>query len=210
MRRALTFLKENIWLSLFVFLTVGVGVGYLLSGQTINKECQISIENTYQEPVTEYVVVDVSGAVQKPGLYKVPVSHRVGEVVAEAEGFSQNASVEWISKNLNMAKKLEDSQKIYIPFEWDTYVDTQVDVSQLEITNTPSATSSNKDDNVPTSGLLNVNIATQEELDELPGIGPVYAQKIIENRSYENFDDFLTKSGLTTSTAEKIKNLITF
>lgn len=60
------------------------------------------------------------------------------------------------------------------------------------------------------ASLINVNTATASQLDTLPGIGKVYAARIIENRPYDSYDDFKSKSGLSAKLCESLKNLITF
>lgn len=58
--------------------------------------------------------------------------------------------------------------------------------------------------------LVNVNTATSAELDALPGIGPAYAGRIVENRPYSSFDDFKEKSGLSNTLVDNLKSLISF
>ena len=58
--------------------------------------------------------------------------------------------------------------------------------------------------------LVNVNTATSSELDALPGIGPAYAGRIVENRPYSSFDDFKEKSGLSNTLVDNLKSLISF
>lgn len=60
------------------------------------------------------------------------------------------------------------------------------------------------------SNLVNVNIASSAELDKLPGIGPAFAGRIIENRPYVDFSEFKDKSGLSANLAESLKGLISF
>ena len=79
------------------------------------------------------VVVDVSGAVNKPGLYKINEGSRVGDAVALAGGISSDASIIYVSKILNLAQKIHDSEKIYIPFEMDFTSDDSYEVSSLVV-----------------------------------------------------------------------------
>lgn len=70
------------------------------------------------------ISVDVSGAVLNPGVYKLEMGLRIEDAVKSAGGFSQDANLEYISKSLNMAQKLSDGSKVYVPFEGESGVST--------------------------------------------------------------------------------------
>jgi len=196
-----------------------------------------SSDNEESEDTNLYI--DVSGAVIKPGVYEVKQGTRVGELIATAGGASDDASSMWVSRNLNLSKKLEDSTKIYIPFSWEFYFPEEYKISKLVNENYSADTDFDQDDSnkndsdddnsadetdisdggagdtsdsggLEDDGKINVNKATSSELDTLPGIGPAYAEKIISNRPYKDIAEFESKSGLYKSTIENIKELITF
>lgn len=73
-----------------------------------------------------------------------------------------------------------------------------------------SAGSSVSSSGSSTSNWVNVNTATSSELDALPGIGPAFAGRVVENRPYEDFVDFKEKSGLSANLVESLKDLITY
>ncbi len=127
------------------------------------------------------IVVEVSGQVEKPGVYKLPFGSRVEDALIMSGGFSSSADRVWVEKSLNRAAKLSDGQKIYIP---------QKGTSSL-------------------SNLININTADAKTLDTLPGIGQVYGQSIIEHRPYSNIEELLSKGILKTGVYEKIKDKIT-
>ncbi len=146
------------------------------------------------------IIVDVSGAVQNPGVYHLSVGARVEDALIASGGLSQNADRNWVDRNLNKAAKLIDGQKVYVPIQQSNVLGannlaTTVNVAQ-------SYTSSD-------SNLININSASLSDLDGLPGIGPVYAQKIIDQRPYSDINELLTKKVLTQSVFNKVKNLIT-
>lgn len=139
------------------------------------------------------VSVDVSGAVTKPGVYKLKDGSRIEDAISAAGGFAETANGEYISKYLNMALKLSDGSKIYVPVAGESNVPpgggTVAGISE--------------------SAKVNINVATQAELEALPGIGPVTASKIISDRPYQAAEDLLNKKVVNKSTFEKIKDLIT-
>ncbi|MBU1133090.1 ComEA family DNA-binding protein [Patescibacteria group bacterium] len=203
MGKILDIISKNIIVSLSVSFMLGCFLTYFALGQRRGSGCEVLFAE--EEGSDKKVVVDISGAVQDPGLYKVSSNLRVGELVDIAGGFNTNASAIWISRNLNLAQEISDAQKFYIPFEWDTYVAESYNVVSLKSSN--ASTTSNAGTG---NSAINVNNASIEDLDELPGIGPVSAQKIVDNRSYSSLEEFKTKSGLSESVVEKIEDLISF
>lgn len=158
----------------------------------------------------ESVVVYISGAVESPGVYEVSSGSRLADAVEKAKGFSTDANKQWVLKNLNLAQKVEDSSKYYIPFIWDIeYLDVQESsISTLE--NYESVSFDKVEESKKDNNLININSASIDELKELSGIGDVYANKIIDNRPYTSLADFSSNSGLSESLISKIQNLITF
>ncbi|MFC1700493.1 helix-hairpin-helix domain-containing protein [Patescibacteria group bacterium] len=201
MGRILDIISKNLVISLCVSFMLGCLVTYLAIGQRIDSGCEVVFSG--DSDLDGKVVVDISGAVQDPGIYKVNSNLRVGELVDIAGGFNTNASAIWISKSLNLAQEVSDAQKLYIPFEWDTHVEESYNVIPLKSSGTSIPTSTG---NTGTK----VNGASVGDLDELPGIGPVNAQKIVDNRPYSNLEEFKEKSGLSESVVEKIEDLISF
>ena len=131
-----------------------------------------------------YVFVDIDGAVKNPGVYQLEDGDRVNDAIIMAGGLTEHA----YTKNLNKARKISDGEKIYIPAE-----------GEIE-------SSSNS------SGLININTASIGELMSLPGIGEVYAQRIIDYRSSKLFgsvEEIKNIEGIGEKTFEKIKELIT-
>ena len=135
--------------------------------------------------------VDVAGAVNKPGVYNLASGSRVSDAIEKAGGFSGQSDNAWISQNLNLAEKITDGQKIYVPV-----------VGEASKGSAGSVVGE-------TSGKINVNSASSSDLDTLPGIGPVTAQKIISGRPYKSPEELLSKKAVGASTFEKIKDKIT-
>jgi len=219
------FLKRNIITCLVVSIMLGGVVGFVAANKRINTGCVMAMENVDDKKEDKKIKVDLSGAVNNPGIYELDAGSRVGDLISLGGGVAGESSSKWVSKSLNLSKVLEDSSKIYIPFEWEMYVPDDYDVldtvkpvekstpaesssndDEPETTDTPDSTDNNNEN----SGRINVNSATSSELDTLPGIGPAFAEKVISNRPYKDFTEFQSKSGLYKSTAESIKDLISF
>lgn len=140
----------------------------------------------------ETISVDVSGAVNNPGVYKVLQTARVEDAINAAGGFNKSANQEYISKYINLAQKLVDGTKIYIPFEGE-----QMPAGGGGTVAGTAAISK-----------VNINSASQSELEALPGIGPVTASKIISGRQYQKIEDLLSSKIVGKSVFEKIKDSI--
>ncbi len=182
-------------------LTVLLGVlaGFLLAGALfliVRAPAGKPIE-LLPAPTKTPMLVNVVGAVPRPGLYELPEGSRVHDAVDAAGGLLADAD----TSNINLAAPLEDGELLAIPFVGGG--DASLPSSQSGIaTQEPVA-----------SDLININTATVEELDNLPGIGPTTAQKIIdyrtENGPFQRIEDLLNVSGIGPSTFELLKDLIT-
>ncbi len=169
-------------------------IGGLVSGSFSAKPKAYPKESLAVPATPKPIKVDISGAVQKPGVYDLKEGARVEDAITAGGGFLDRVNQEYVAKNLNLASKLTDGTKLYIPFEGET-------VSA----NTGNSGSSG----VGTSGMVNINTASDSELDSLPGIGQVTAAKIIQNRPYAEVEDLLNKKVVSKSVYDKIKDRIT-
>jgi competence protein ComEA len=143
-------------------------------------------------PEAGALVVDVAGAVRSPGLYRLPVGARVGDAISAAGGFGPAVDTAAVSAALNLAAPLSDGQKIVVP-------------ARGAATTAPSGGST-------ASALVDVNHASQAELEALPGIGPATAQKIIAARAERPFaiaHELLDRKLVGNATWEKIRDLVT-
>jgi len=160
-----------------------------------------SIKIIQDEDKKAKIFVDVQGAVISPGVYELKDNVRVKDALIAAGGLSQEANRSWVAKNLNLAAKISDGAKIFIP-QKDELVPSS---SALGV----SASDSNSYAIQTSQGKININTASLSQLDTLSGIGPVTAQKIIDNRPYNSIDDLVAKKAVWKSTFEKIKDKIT-
>ena len=137
------------------------------------------------------IYVHICGAVINPGVYQVPVGTRVYQALELAGGSSDDAYL----SGINLADKLADGQKVYIPAEGE---------------NAEGILST--DSGGVQSVMININTASEAELMTLPGIGQSRAKDIInyrvKNGLFESIDDIMKVSGIKEAAFEKIKDLI--
>jgi len=148
-----------------------------------------------QDLQAKIILVDIEGAVVKPGMYKLPESSRIQDGLVAAGGLSAQADREYIAKNLNLATKLSDGAKIYVPLIGEA-------VNSGQALNASS-------EGVAVGTLMNINTSSESQLDSLPGIGPVTAQKIIVGRPYSSINDLLSKKIVSNKVFDQIKGKIT-
>lgn len=177
------------FLGLFV-LALGAGLYFFRSNST-SGDIKIISGALPSSAQAQAIVVDVGGAVNSPGLYKLPGDARVADAVSAAGGLSADAD----SKQVNLAAKVSDGQKVYVPDKF------QIPNSKLQ---------NGEVAGVATNSLVSINNATVAELDTLPGIGPATASKIIASRPYSSLNDLVLKKAVSSSVFEKIKDKITY
>lgn len=204
------FIFQNIIFVVLValgLLMCGVGVVQYLSSNNKSSEIEFitaSEKNVKGASVTNSKIsVYVAGSVQKEGVYELSEGTRIQDAIIAAGGLSQNADREFIEKKLNLAQKLIDGGKIYIPAigEVQNAVVNLASNSFGEDTIDPMVENSD--------GLIDINSASENELDTLPKIGPVTAQKIIAGRPYSAIEELVSKKALTQKTFDGLKDKIT-
>ena len=185
------------------FLILAFGLLILIVGARVflyyksNPQMSFSAsESTASAQLASSVTIDISGAVEKPGLYVLPNGSRIQDGLDKAGGLSNQADTEWVSKQINLAQKLTDGSKLYIPKQNETKSIPTVIPQVAGI----SETSINKK--------VNINSASEKELESLPGIGEVTATKIISNRPYQSIDELVSKKILNKTTFEKNKEVL--
>lgn len=144
--------------------------------------------------------VDVSGAVIKPGVYTLSSDARVEDAIKAAGGVTDFADPMYLSKTVNLAQKVADGMKIYIPNAGEAHSPSSGQAGQSGAPAVAGASAQ--------SSSVNINTASLSELDQLPGVGQVGAQKIIDTRPYSGIEELITKKAVTKSVYEKIKDLV--
>lgn len=143
---------------------------------------------------TQKIMVDVEGAVINPGVYTLSANARVHDALIAAGGAAGDADHTYIARTLNLAQKITDGSKLYIPRLGELATSTPVGLSLSS--------------NTSKSSTVNINSATMEELDTLAGVGTVTAQKIIDNRPYKNITELVSKKVIGQTVFDKIKDSI--
>jgi len=172
---------------------LSAGLIYLISSQPRGEPIKLN-----PPPTSAPLVVYVTGAVNHPGVYKLSQDSRVQDAIIEAGGLSVDAD----PQNLNLAAFLKDGSRVLVPTLYSV-IPTQ------DIPETASLGKRSSDIDY----MININTATQEELESLPYIGTEYAQRIIAYR--EAYGTFATIEaiqevyGIGPKTFENIKDLIT-
>lgn len=173
---------------------------------------------------SDYVYVDVKGAIKHPGVYKVPNGKRVGDVLSLAGGPLEGAD----TTQINFAHKLEDKMVIYIPKVGESFPientvgvygsDDKSDQNEANsaaetISSAQTQTDSTSQDQGGNDGKINLNTASKEQLMQLTGIGDKKADEIIayrqQNGNFKTIDDLKNVSGIGDKTFEKISSQIT-
>jgi competence protein ComEA len=175
-----------------VFTLLSVAVIWLVSSQPRGQAITL-----LPAPTPAPLVVHVAGAVVHPGVYQLPAGSRVQDAIQAAGGLLPEAD----TQALNLAALLQDGEQISIPFVQPTLPALEAPPRAAPLP-TPQA-----------GKLININTATQAELESLPGIGPSLAQQIIAYRKangpFATIEDIIDVPGIGPKTFEKIKGLIT-
>jgi competence protein ComEA len=197
--------SEVILLSCALFITLTSAVLFFQQRVSGEKEIVETIKNeTHTSSQKQTITIDVSGAVKNPFVYTLPNNARIIDAIQKAGGITSEADEAFVSRNVNYARIVSDQEKIYIPFLSDTsngYVlenKRVIDYTQPNIIAHPSEESTQ----------ININTASVIELDQLPGIGKVMAEAIVNGRPYTSTDDLVTNNIIKKAVYEKIKNQV--
>lgn len=193
--------------AIIIALTI---IGYYVYGRQTNEEqlltSEEAIDKAQDQQLNEQteIIVHITGAVKKEGIVTLKENSRIADAVEAAGGLKEDADM----SKINLAYVLEDGMKIKIPSVNDKNEETKQDVTNEEeiVDIIPESNIKSEKE------MVNINKASQTELETLPGIGPSIALKIInyrnENGKFSNIEDLKKVSGIGENKYENIKALI--
>lgn len=176
--------------ALLVLLTVAGRVA-LDGGEARPAASVESVALDVEEEPPRMLVVHVAGAVNRPGLYELADGSRIDDAIAEAGGAKPKAALELV----NLAAPVADGQQVLVPARGE-----------------PGATSGEGGAPAAPGGKVSLNSATVEQLDALPGIGPVTAQQIIDfrtaNGGFGSIEELDAVPGIGPARLEQLRPLV--
>lgn len=183
-----------------------------LAGSSLLQSAQGAVTSKAVQAKT--VRVQVSGAVLEPGIYDLPASCRVEEAIAAAGGLTENAD----SERVNLVRKVRDGMQIRVPVQKAARTNrTQRKNAQAKTglgastTKKSSSTRAGAEKNNSVVQSVRINSASVSELQQLPGIGPALAQRIVETRNsgcFTSVDDLMRVPGIGKAKLAKLRDYV--
>lgn len=192
--------------------SIATSVALLISAQTSQPDLlptsgKSATLGAVQSPTIETITVYVSGAVSKPGVYALPTGSRIGDAVTLAGGTLPDADL----NQINLAARLADEDHIIVPAKGATPIAATSTPLHPAARATPVPSSRATANRI--SQKVNLNTATELDLESLPGVGPAIARRIIDYRAtYGNFktvEELMQVPGIKEAVYAKLSNLIT-
>ena len=178
-------------------LTLSYDDNILINSDLIENTADIEISNS-EELKTNSIIIYVCGAVKESKVVTLKKNSRVCDAIDAVGGLTKDADL----TNINLAYILEDGEKIYIP-----KIDEEVHDEFTTSSTFQSSSYSNYSSNSIKNNKININKATQTELEMVPGVGPSTASKILdyreENGKFSSIEDIKTSLELETQNSKK-------
>ena len=209
--------KSIIFISIIIVCVIGTYYLFIKEKEYIGNDSNLIISNEIEKETKENdtkdieeknkIVVYIAGAIKNEGVYELEENSRITDIIEKAGGLTDDANI----NNINLAYILQDGVKVYIPKDNDkneikdeTNIYVSKENGESNIDNGTSVETKNSK--------ININTATQTELETLPGIGPSTATKIInyrkENGKFNSIEELKKVSGIGDSKYNKIKEMI--
>ena len=172
------------------------------TGTKKNSQKEKAETQTSSSEESEFLTVDVKGAVKNPGIYQLKKTSRINDAIQKAGGLTTDAD----SKSINLAQKLTDEAVVYVATVGENAASVASNTGQSSTLGT-SEVASQKGNKV------NLNTADLSELQTISGIGQKRAQDILDyreaNGKFNSVDDLKNVSGVGAKTLEKLKEYVT-
>ncbi len=196
--------------AVFLALMPGTGSVVLESG-TVDLAAAAGTVSAASDPFVDSagvetpvdLVVDVEGAVAHPGLVHVAAGSRVGDALAKAGGFAPGVDLTRTAQELNLAAIVTDGLKVVVPV---------IGQGGPAAADAVAGSSDGESAGARTPGQLDLNRATETELDTLPGVGPATIAKIVAARQaspFSTIDELRSRGVVGEAVFQKLKGLIT-
>lgn len=208
--------KYRKWISL-VIVAIGLVLGLLIwqfndskqkaaaekvetyfSADKKTKKTASSEGTNKPSPPRQEIIVDMKGAVRKPGIYRMSSTDRVSDAINKAGGLADKADRD----KVNLAQKVSDEMVVYVPEKGE-------DLPKIQAGGAAATSVGMQPGNGADQTQVNINTADEQELQNLPGIGPAKAKTIIQYREehglFKSVEDLTNVSGIGEKSLEKIK-----
>lgn len=199
--------NKLIWISIISVIIIGISIfqtrnqdEVALKTATKEKLVKASSNNDFEKKDSigidnqNEIIIDIKGAVNKPGVYRLEGDRRVDDAIQLAGGFNKNAD----SRMINLAEKTFDEMVIYVPRVGE-------DISMLPKQSNHTNDEQNKD-------AVDINHATEQELETIPGVGPSKARNILDyiqtKGPFKNVDQLDEVNGIGKKSLEQMKPFI--
>lgn len=182
-----------------VGIAVYFGIQDILNYEKIDDKPELEIYSNEATEVEEKIKVYVTGEVINPGVIELKVGDRIEDAIKAAGGTTDIANLE----KVNLAYKLEDGQKLYIP-----NINEKEEAVILSTENGENVVK----DSEKSNGKININNASIDNLCKIPGVGETLAKRIVDyreqNGKFKNIEDLRNVSGIGEKKFESIKEYI--
>lgn len=179
-------------------IVLGLVVSMIKNGGQEDANAQAEEATVSTEETAAMIYVDVGGEVKDPSVVELPDGSRVTDAITAAGGLTEQADL----TDINRAAFVSDGEKIYIPSQ----------VSELEDDGLSAGEGGGGGTAKSSDGRININTADSTQLQELTGVGPATAEKIIDYRKqngrFQSIEDIKNVSGIGDKTYEKLKDHI--
>ena len=169
-----------------------------------------SIPSGSSTPASGTIYVDIEGAVAQPGIRELPAGSRVADAIAAAGGYASDADIDAAATAINLAQPLDDGQQVQVPRVGE--IQPGRVSPDAETAGAGGGSGGGGSGGGGSGGLVDLNTATPEELEALPGIGAVTVQKIVaarQERPFSSLQDAVDRGVIHRGQLEDIQGVAT-